>query len=77
MLVHYVTCLCEESLSVYIRVNKIDVKIVGALVLLLQQRVDMLECLLMFGLCLYHLDRVCLLRGTSWVFTYKLVNLSP
>jgi hypothetical protein len=43
VLVHYVTCLCEESLFVYIRVNKIYVKIVDALVLLLQQRVDMLE----------------------------------
>jgi hypothetical protein len=39
VLVHYVTYLCEESLIVYIKVNKIDVKIVDALVLLLQQRV--------------------------------------
>ena len=39
MLVHYVTCLCEESLFVYIKINKIDVKIVDTLVLLLQQRV--------------------------------------
>jgi hypothetical protein len=39
VLVHYVTCLCEESLFVYIKVNKIDVKIIDALVLLLQQRV--------------------------------------